>query len=340
MEFISGSEKKFYEFIADLTEKDKIAILTHNDIDGMVSAVIATKILGKVDYLAFLDYRQIKIRNCILEIKSKKINKLLVLDYSCEQELDSIKEIEKFAEILILDHHFSSQDINSKKIIFLRTETKIPASYLSYYLFSKIQAIPNWLPALGILSDRADKYVKENSEEVWKDFNLKGSLNLFEIMSILNNALIYFKSKSERIFRVLEKAKKPEEILELKKYSDEVEQEILEKLDEFKKKHEKIKDLLFYLYSSKFGINSELSTRISLKDVDKTILLARNSNGIISLSARRQDGKVNCVSLLKQLTQGIENSFTGGHLPAAGGNFSQKHLGKFKENLKKLQTSF
>ena len=335
MELIAGEEKKFSEFIANLTEKDKIAILTHNDIDGMISAAIASKILGKIDYLDFLDYRQTKIRNCLQELKNNKINKLVILDYSCEQEQETIKEIEKFAEILILDHHHWNEDINSKKTIFLRTETKIPASYLAYYLFSKIQAIPNWLPALGILSDRADKYQRDNAKEVWHDFKLQGKEDLFNIMSVLNSAIIYFKSKSEKVFSILNEAKNPEDILALKKYSDDVEQEIQEKLNEFESEKQD-SDLFFYLYSSRFGINSELSTRISLKHRDKTVILARNSNGIISLSARRQDGKVNCVELLKNLTEGIENSFTGGHFPAAGGNFPSKYLGKFKENLAKF----
>lgn len=49
MKFLAGSEKRFFDFISNLTDKDKIALLSHNDGDGIVSALIASKVLGKID---------------------------------------------------------------------------------------------------------------------------------------------------------------------------------------------------------------------------------------------------------------------------------------------------
>ena len=128
MEFLAGNEKRFSDFISNLTDKDKIGILTHNDGDGVCSAVIAAKVIGNVDYIKFLDYSPDIIKSLIDELKKRKINKLIILDFVVENDLGSIKEIEKFAEILIIDHHVFVQDINSEKTVFIKTKSISPSS--------------------------------------------------------------------------------------------------------------------------------------------------------------------------------------------------------------------
>ena len=52
MIFLQGSKKEFFDFIS---KEDKIGILTHNDLDGIASAIFLEEILNiknlKVDFI-------------------------------------------------------------------------------------------------------------------------------------------------------------------------------------------------------------------------------------------------------------------------------------------------
>jgi len=341
IKFITGSEKKFFDFVSKLNDKDKIALLSHKDNDGIASAVIVSKVIGNLEHISFLDYGKKMLVNLVSELKAKQINKVIITDFSLDENIEEIKEIEKFAEILSIDHHIFANDLNSEKTIFIKTESALPASYSCYYLFSKVRKIPGWIAALGIAGDRVDKYHDKNAYEIFSDFSLgeepKGYFWKYVIN--LGNALIYFtslKMDMKEIYEIIMKANKLEDLDVLDKYASEVQRELDFHMNEFENKKEEFKDMIFYHYKPKYSINSMLINAISLRDKNKTYILAAEFNGLLRVSARRQDKLIDCVRLLQDAIEGIADSTAGGHIAAAGASFPVQFFGKFKEKLFKL----
>jgi len=341
IKFITGSEKRFFDFVSKLNNKDKIALLSHKDNDGVASAVIVSKIVKNIEYISFLDYGKKILANLVGELKAKQINKLIITDFSLDENIEEIKEIEKFAEILSIDHHVFANDLNSERIIFIKTESALPASYSCYYLFSKIQQIPGWIAALGIAGDRVDKYHDKNANEIFSDFTLgeepKGYF--WKYVMNLGYALIYFTSLEmdlKEIYEIITRASKLEDLDVLDKYASEVQKALDFHMSEFENKKEEFKDMMFYHYKPKYSINSMLINAISSRDKNKTYVLAAEFRGLLRVSARRQDKLIDCVRLLQDAIEGISDSTAGGHIAAAGASFPVQYLEKFKEKLFKL----
>jgi nanoRNase/pAp phosphatase (c-di-AMP/oligoRNAs hydrolase) len=335
MEFLAGSEKRFFDFISTLNEKDKIALLCHNDGDGIVSAVIASKVLGKIDYVNIVNYQPGMLAQLAKWLEIKKINKIIAVDLALFEDKESIKMFEKFAQVLIIDHHPFKEDLNSDKTIFLKAATEFPASYMCYYLFSRIQEIPEWLAILGILSDTTPfRYNKENAEKIYEDFNIPGEKHdLYDLSVTVNLALIYFKDKEKKVYDIVQNAKLPKELKVLERYSSVINKEVEKYQKDFESNHEDFKGLTFYFYKPKYSINSMLSTLISTKQQDKVFVFVADMDNELHISARRQDGRLDCGMLLKEAVKDIPDSTAGGHVPAAGARVPSIYLDKFKENL-------
>jgi len=334
MEFIAGDEKRFAEFISNLNEKDKIAILSHNDMDGLTSAVIVSKVLGKIDYIHFVGYSFGEFQRVLEEVKKRKINKIVFTDLAIDNIEVNIKEFEKISSILAIDHHPMHQDLNSDKTIFIKADSDFPASYLCYYLFSKIQKIPSWIPAIGIISDCPHKYNAKNSDKAFNDFNLeKENMNLFDAVSRANLALIYFKDNEEKFYDVLMNAKNPDDLRVLDKFAAEVKKEFDFLIDDFEKNHEKHGKLKIYSLNPKYNLASSLINKISCKHINNSIIFISLRGDYMGISARRQDKKISMPELLKKSLEGIPESTSGGHVAAAGAEVPIKYLTKFKENL-------
>ncbi|MBU4086756.1 MAG: hypothetical protein KKB21_04240, partial [Nanoarchaeota archaeon] len=332
MNFLAGDEKRFYEFMSGLDETDKIAVIAHDDGDGLGSAVIASKIIGKVDYLKFYDFIPGSFLPMLEEMKRKKINKIFFLDMSLPE--NELLEISKFAGVVIIDHHPFSKDLNSENVIFLKVESKYPACYLCYYLFSKIQQVPEWIAEIGTLSDTAYKYSKEEISNFYRDFGFSEIDNLWEKTFDLILALVYFSGKTKNIYDLLMKSSGFSE-LEIGEYSEIVRKELENQIKEYEKKKEEHDGLIFYYFEPSFAIKSLIINKLSAENYEKTLVFAQKSGNEDSLeiSSRSQSGKVNCPELLKKALMGIPNSNAGGHYNAAGGRIPTEYLGKFKENL-------
>lgn len=334
MEFLAGSEKRFSEFMGNLTEKDKIAILTHNDLDGLCSAVIASKVLGKIDYIHFASYNPGEFKDILEQIKKKKINKIFALDLVLDNIDVDIKDFEKISEIVAIDHHPMHKDLNSERIVFIKSDSKYPACYMCYYLFSKIQKIPSWIAALGIVADCPHKYQLDNSNNVFEDFNLeRGDIDLSDIAFKAGLALIYFKGKEKKFYDILIKAKIPQDLEVLDKFSDKVKKEFDFLVEDFEKNREEHSDLMIYTLNPKYHISSSVINKISCKYPNRTIIFITIHENYIGIQSRRQDKKISMPELLKKSLQGIPESTSGGHVAAAGAGFPVKYLSKFKENL-------
>src|SRR3989344_3652401 len=116
IDFLFGNEKRFSEFISTLNDKDKIAIISHkSDLDGIASAKIVNEVI-EADKIIFVGYDDIN-SSLVEQLKSYKINKVVFTDLYIK-EVAMIQELEKFATMLIIDHHQAAKDFNSEKTLF------------------------------------------------------------------------------------------------------------------------------------------------------------------------------------------------------------------------------
>lgn len=333
-EFAAGSEKRFSEFIGALD--GKLALVSHTDLDGIASAKVANSVL-QADMLEFLDYEDIN-DNLVNKLKKNKVKIAVFTDISIDN-VKIIKKIEKFARVLIIDHHKINEDFNSDKTVFLNAQG-FCAAYICYYLFSKIQNLDryDWLVACASVADwqyilnkdwMNSIYVKYRDNFIGTIEGVKESKRLYPAGYNISLALIYFQLDFKKVFDKI--GDSFGDIGDLEKYSSIVLKEI-EKYDKkFEDEKIEIKGGFFWELKPRFRIKVILINQISSKYLDKTIVFASIHGGNCSISARRQDGKVDVAAFCKRLVGDF--GWAGGHAKAAGANFPAEYFEEFKKRL-------
>lgn len=329
LEFLAGSEKRFFDFISNLNEKDKIALISHVDADGITSAVLTSKILGKIDYLKFETYRGDLFQDLEKELKQRKITKTIIIDISIDENVEGIKKLEKISEILILDHHPFVKDLNSSRTCMIKVPSEFPAAYLCYYLFSKIQELPEWIAALGVLADRPNIYNAKEAVNVFRDYNLVGKENLYGLSLKLQYAIVYLRDDLKVIYDLLVNAESSGD-LKLESYSKIIEDEITRLAKNYEKQKEVHNNLMIFLFESQYSIKAMLINKISCENPGDFVFIYKKKNSFeVSSRTKEVDGD----KLMRDSVSGIPDSMGGGHFHAAGASFPAAYLAKFKENL-------
>ncbi|MFH1889746.1 MAG: DHH family phosphoesterase, partial [Nanoarchaeota archaeon] len=150
MELEIGTEERFLEFVSKSKGK-KIALISHTDLDGITSAKIANEIFH-ADIFKFVEYTDLNIK-LAEELKNLGVERIVFTDINVQDE-KFVAVLESFAEVLIIDHHKTS-DLNSEKTFLIKGENGYSAGYLCYELFSKIKNLEkfDWLVACSCISD-------------------------------------------------------------------------------------------------------------------------------------------------------------------------------------------
>src|SRR3989339_766982 len=82
MKFVIGKKKYFFDFLNSINQEDKITILTHNDLDGIASAIFTEKILSsknlKKSFVDFLTYKKDMYSERIQGLKEKGITRIIL----------------------------------------------------------------------------------------------------------------------------------------------------------------------------------------------------------------------------------------------------------------------
>lgn len=335
---LNGNEKRFIDFISRLNEKDKIALISHNDIDGIAAAKVANEVLH-ADILRFVAYRDLDDK-LIEELKKSRANKVVFTDLNFTSA-DFIRNIEKFAEILIIDHHKFSEDYNSKRTVFLNSQGYC-AGYLCYLLFSKAQDIGHldWLVACSCISDYmyfnnqewmrwifsryGDEFVVENEQ-------IRKSGTFWDLQSDLSLALVYFKDNVKKVYDSI--GDKFGSIGDLKEYAVLVQNETEASSEKFMNERVEIPGGYFWEVKSKFSVREILINILSFREPHKTFIFSHCIDDFCMISSRRQDKAIDLPVFLNKLIEGFERSGAGGHVPAAGAQFPKSYLSEFKRRL-------
>lgn len=355
--FIKEKQLQYENYLKSLKKEDKIALMYHTDADGVCSAVIIAKtieiIRGKpVDY-PFSQGKEYTLSESTLNLlRDGKYNKFILVDLSVDSEYKKIREIEAFADVLIVDHHEFSRDLSSDKTTFINafntTEKKgaaYPASKLIYDLSLNIVNIENldWVVCAGIIGDIGFNHWKDFINSTLTKYNEtiteNGPQNIFgKITGLVNSARIYNPSNMQECYEIVYNAQSYKDVLSNKKlieYKLAVKEETNQLVEDFKKiKGEN--GLYIYIIHPRFNIGSTLSTILSMDYISRDntlVVIADNDEDLISISARRQDSKSRMNILLQEAIKDIPNATAGGHIPAAGGTIPKEYMAKFKNNL-------
>jgi single-stranded DNA-specific DHH superfamily exonuclease len=347
--------EKVDSFLRDITPQDKVCIIHDTDPDGVCSAVIMAKCIerlrgNKIDLRIPLDKKQYGLTDSMIKkIKQKKITKLITTDFSAEHNIPALKEIEKQADILVVDHHKLYADYKSSKTILYKPQyftTIEPSTYctakLAYDAASRVTDVKDldWMAAAACIADIATAPWKSWLAAVFKKYKVAPKKNQFQtdigqVAVTISSAEVYDTKLVPKCFDIFYTAKKPKDIINSSfgKYKRIIDKELNKHLKLFEKKAEKHGDLRLYEFASKYRIHSPLSTILGLKHPHKTVIIINTGFPKAAVSARRHDRKVAVNTLLENAVKGIPDSNAGGHTPAAGGGFPKKYLKTFKARI-------
>jgi oligoribonuclease NrnB/cAMP/cGMP phosphodiesterase (DHH superfamily) len=335
--YLIGNERAFSQFISSLGE-EKIALISHIDLDGIASAKVVSSVI-EPDLILFVNYQDITL-NLVEKLKKEEIKKVIFTDLSIDF-IEIIKEIEKFSEVLIIDHHVPRYDFNSLKTTYINAKGYC-AAFLSYSLFSKVQNLNylDWIVACASISDMLYRqnenwmkiiFEKYGDNYLLEDDRLKKEGKFWELQMNLSLALVYFREDVKRVFDSI--GNNFGDIGDLAKYADEINKEITITIDKFRREKISFKDGYFWEIKSIYPVKEMIINDLSFQEANKIFLIAEVGKENVGVSARRQDGNVNLPDFLQNLIQGFENSSSGGHIKAAGAHFPKKYYLKFKSRV-------
>jgi len=342
----------FKKTILNIKKTDKLAIIYHPDADGFTSAFIASaaieRLCGRKPKLVFCQKRRHVeiVDRSVKKLKDAKINYVITVDLCVDQAPKNIKRIEKFAKLLIIDHHKTYYDLNSDNIVFIKANkiskldgSKYPASKMTYDLFSKLVNLEDisWVAAVGVMGDNATSTWKSFVKKAAKRAKVKEE-DLLEIKKVIDGVEALNGDGFIKLMKEFEKAKKPKDLLKGKsaKYKKLLDNRLCKLMTKAMNDTDMYSDieLMIFDFKEKFNMKSAFVNQMSNIHPNMTIIAIEDlGKEMVGVSARRQDFKIKMNELLEEATKNLDGASGGGHIPASGGKIKRKDREKFKKNI-------
>lgn len=325
------TEQQAKEFLNEISDKDKVAIIHHDDDDGFASGILyydwCKNKKAEVEQFTY-SIRKSELRKFDLE----KFNKIIVTDLASgfmAEELILIKD----KQVFYTDHHPREKPI-PEEILELVTQDQgyLPSSRTA----GELTKLKPWLSLAGTISDAGQLY-KENDEFIEKHLKQIGmTLEEFQknVTSVISNFLVYFNKEPEKAFDILEKINSIEGISQLNEYANPVKKEVHKFVEEYKTKKEKLGDINYYYFEPNFSVKVIVANIISHSTSNEAYIFATPKKENMTFSLRSNSDKVNVANIIKGGLLNLENASGGGHPRAAAGMIQAKDLEKFKQNVK------
>ncbi len=321
------------DFLNDISEKDSVAIIHHDDGDGFSSGILYYDWCKNKN--AVVEQFSYSIRNSKLqELDLEKFNKIIISDLAPDFISEGLEKI-KDKKILYADHHPRTKTIPGEVLELVTVDDGYTPSSRTA---GELTGLKPWLSLSGTINDAGDLY-PENQNFVNSHLKkLNMSIDDFKknVSHIITNFLIYFHDDNDRAFAILDNINSVKEVAELKKYSEPVENEIKNYVKQYKDKKEKLGDVNFYYFNPKLPIRGPVCEIIGRAKKNQVYIFAtsKNDGKNITFSARSAPKKMNVCNLLKAGVAGLKGGVAGGHNSASGGIILARDIGKFKKNIK------
>ncbi len=335
----------------------KIALIFDLDTDGVCSAKIVFEAINRmqkdIDDFFPSPSGNINDEPLINGLKNSNPDLLIIVDDELRKDSFIAKNFN--FNILVIDHH-SIQDLPDKENIhyynpkIFGDESYVPASKYCFDIFSKIVDINDldWVACVGIIADSGAVHHKDFIKKVFSKYGEEPKIDkdylsdsFFGYLGDIINSGKIAKGNDGSLLalKVLRDSSSPKDLLEksfeLRNLCDEINLYLKEVCEDFEAKKEEYKelDLFFYSFNPKYKIGSVLSTIVSFKHPNKTVVIFSKKPKIVSISYRRQDKLVDMNALARESIKGLKSAGGGGHIPAAGGHVQFRDLNMVKRNI-------
>ena len=205
----------------------------------------------------------------------------------------------------------------------------------------------DWVSCLGIIGDSAVPGHKTFVKKIFKKYKVKEGKDkdyFFDsefgtLSNMLNGGkMINGNDGAMTAYKILEISNSPDDFFSrgflLREWSNNIDDYIGETINDFEERKEVFKDidLFIYVFNPRLKIGSVLSTIVSFKHPNKTVIIFSKKKSLTTISYRRQDKKVDMSELARKAVIGLHGG-GGGHIPAAGGHIQNIDFNKLKENI-------
>jgi len=341
MNYEIGSKETFFEFLDSIGLYDKVAVLTHNDLDGLASGLFLEKILEakgiKVNYIDFLDIKPNMVKEVSLKLNEENITKVFFADMGVDDlDFDGFEELRREKDVLLIDHHPTSEKVKDfKNIIKLASEYCVAHAVFVFGEGLIDYEQWGWLVSSAIFADytfhfeKNFRFLQSFYPNVTKE-NLSSSalgLNARKISS----ALIYYKNDIKHVYNLV----KERNLEELTEVYELIEEEVYRIVDDFseKKIYFPENEIYFYEIDSKFDVLSYVTTLVAGAEPDKNFVFMYRNKEIVKFSARSSNAKIDMGKLMKKGVNGFIGADGGGHFRAAAAKVPEEYLEKFKKRV-------
>ncbi len=341
IDYVLGSKEDFFRFLETISLQDKVAILAHNDLDGISSTLLLEKILGakriKADYVEFLEIKSDMAKEVLVKLKDNGVTKVIIADLNLEGiDYEGFEEMRNEMGVFLIDHHPIGEKLIDKSniikavsqdctclIVFILGEDLIDSEEWGWLVCAAIFA------DYSFRSEKNLKFLKSFYPEVEPE-TISSSVPGINARKI-SSALIYYKNDPKYVFSLL-KEKNLEEISETHEI---IEKEVYRAVDDFPKnrKYYPKKGIYFYEIKSPFDILSYVATLIGGADPDKTMIFMMKMKNSVRFSARSSNGGMDMGELMKKGIEGLEDANGGGHVPAAAAQVKIEDVEIFKKRV-------
>jgi len=284
------------QFLNNLTNKNKIAIIHHNDGDGYTAAILLHN---------FLKNKRIKTATFQFERSNSKINNkylkkfdtIIIADLSPSIISKDLKLI-KHKKVFYTDHHPKNIEI-PKQILELRTKSEI----------SSAQTISKLIGGNKLWNTMAHYFdagwLQKENRKIINKYIKKNKLSKQQLQKIaykISRTIDYFHKKPHKAFKILKSINSLKDLNKLNKYDRIIGKEIKKHINQYKTKKQKIGKINFYYFKPKYPIKSSIINEISYANPKQTYIFATptpSNKKIITLSARNQTKKIDMAQLLR-----------------------------------------
>jgi len=328
-------------FLKNIKPTDGVVIVYNNDADGICACVLVKKWLAHIGLEPYIIAQPMPPeKNLIRRIQTGLPNKIIFLDMAVDQQPMVLKKLKGIADILLIDHHVISHDMNEYGIIHYNPRFEDPrryqsTSYITYKIVSRLMELGEsmWIAALGAVADYDLTYSQDLMKEAQKNWPLE---TFNKIAAMIESVRVTKVMSCDQIVQLINNSKQPKQVLEtgdFRQSYEKIENEIAAALGDAEASSEKIGDLVFYGMKSKYNIKSQVSTLLSEKWPEKFILVYEKSGKYVNASVRNQAKNLNVNKILRLACRGIKNCKAGGHEAAGGAQMLEKDWTEFKQRL-------